>query len=100
VVRPDRFAREPGEFSVRRPVMSPARRVATAAQTPAVKPIEVTVELKALMRRLKLGRLPPNQVNGLALFFGLEAIVECVLSSRLIPRTGPSAWPCLTGPLE
>ena len=43
--------------------MSPARPDAT----PAAKPIEVTGELKALMRRLKLGRLLDTLPERLAL---------------------------------
>lgn len=49
----------------RRPeaLMSPAR----PDVAPAVKPIEVSTELKALMRRLKLGQLLDTLPEGLAL---------------------------------
>jgi len=43
--------------------MNPARPDAT----PAVKPIEVSAELKALMRRLKLGQLLETLPERLAL---------------------------------
>jgi hypothetical protein len=46
--------------------MSPANRAATARNTPP-KPIEVTAELKALLRRLKLGRLLDTLPERLAL---------------------------------
>lgn len=46
--------------------MSPANR-ATTARNSTPKPIEVTAELKALLRRLKLGRLLDTLPERLAL---------------------------------
>jgi DNA replication protein DnaC len=74
--------------------MSPASRATTARNT-TTKPIEVTAELKALLRRLKLGRLLDTLPERLALARGEHLphhdFLEMLLADEVTRRDRQSA---------